>query len=707
MEGKQFRTRMHGIVLLLAAVLAAYIGVLYYTQIVNGADYLAQSQRKLGGWETVESVRGQILDRNGQVLVTNHTTYQVGLDPSLMGDHENDILLRLISLCRKQGVTWTDTLPISQTAPFVYTFDTASASTRKNLGKLLPLMKWTDDDAAALITQMSSSDYTGTPPVLSANGLMTQMRKTYGVDSGLSDADARALVGILYELSLRSKDVTWSPYVFAKDVDIDFISVVKEEGMAGVSVDPATTREYATKYAAHLLGRVSLMNPDEWAIYKEKGYSMDDSVGKDGVEQAFESYLRGEKGTRAVETNAAGKVVNEAWLTDPETGQLLTPKPGDNVELTLDLGLQEIVENSMADQIPKLKSTQTRGAAAVVINVKDGGVLAMASYPTFDPTTLYSDSAIYTAAVNNPLNPLYNRATFGLYAPGSTFKMVTAIGALQEGIITPTTIIEDTGRYMYYPDPADQPMCWIYRQYHRTHGRINVSQAIEVSCNVFFYDTGRRLTIQLLDEYAGKFGLGKPTGIEIPEYTGHVAGPEYTESLGQTWHEGNVMYAAIGQENNQFTPLQLANYVATLANGGTHRAAHLLKEVKSSDNSQVLYTYPDTVLDNINITPENLEAVKKGMLAAAESSGYYKDLENRGIRVCAKTGSAQVSSASESNAVYVCFAPYDDPQIAIAIVVEKGGAGAELAGIASNIMNYYFNPGDAADQAVPDSAPNP
>lgn len=707
MEGKPFRARMYGIVAIMAAVLLTYTGVLYNMQIVHGADYLAQAQRKLGGLETVDAVRGQILDRNGQVLVTNRTTYQVSLDPSLMGDDKNAILTRLITLCRKQGLTWTDTLPISQTAPFVYTFDTAASSARRNLGKLMPLMKWTDDAASALIDQMSAADYAGTPPALSADGLMAQMRSTYGVDAGLSDADARALVGILYEMSLRTKEVTWSPYVFVKDVDINFISVVKEEGLTGVSVDPATTREYATTYAAHLLGRVRLMDPDDWAVYQTKGYSMDESVGKGGVEEAFESYLHGEKGTRAVDTDKTGKVVGETWLTDPETGQLLTPKPGDNVELTLDLGLQQALENSMADRIPKLKSTQTKGGAAVVIDVKDGGVLAMASYPTFDPTTLYSDAAAYNAAVKNPLNPLYNRATMGLYPPGSTFKMVTAVGALQEGVITPSTIIEDTGRYMYYKDPADQPMCWIYREYGRTHGRINVSQAIEVSCNVFFYDTGRRLTIQLLDEYAGKFGLGQPTGIEIPENTGHVAGPAYTESLGQTWHEGNVMYAAIGQENNQFSPLQLANYAATLANGGTRWSAHLLKEVKSSDNSQVIYQDKGTVLSQINITPANLEAVKKGMLAVAQKSGYYKALEDRGIQVCAKTGSAQVSSDSESNAVYVCFAPADNPQIAMAVVVEKGGAGAELAGIASDVMNYYFSSGSTADQGAATTAPTP
>ena len=330
----------------------------------------------------------------------------------------------------------------------------------------------------------------------------------------------------------------------------------------------------------------------------------------------------------------------------------------------------------------------------MVLDVNSGDVLASASYPTYDLSTFLQN---YTELANDPLNPLFNRATQGIYPPGSTFKMVTAIAGLQEGVITPTDEILDTGRYTYYKDY--QPQCWYYRQYGRTHGKENVSEAIRDSCNIFFYDVGRRLGISLLDEYAQKFGLGEYTGIEVYESKGHVAGPGYTESLGQKWYDGNTLPAAIGQENNQFTPIQLANYVATLANGGTHYSAHLLKEVKSSDFSQVVYQYEPEVLNELDLDPENLEAVTRGMLMVTQPGGsaYSYGFNTLDIQVAAKTGSAQVSSATESNAVFVCFAPYEDPEIALAIVVEKGGSGSTLSSIAVEILDYYFSSGSGME----------
>ena len=354
--------------------------------------------------------------------------------------------------------------------------------------------------------------------------------------------------------------------------------------------------------------------------------------------------------------------------------------------LTIDIRLQETVERALAEHIPTLPEAQ--GGAAVVLDVNSAAVLAMASYPTYD---LATNTGIGVALDDNVLAPLLNRVTMGLYPPGSTFKMVTATGALEEGIITPTDKIRDTGMYMYYA-PSYTPSCWIYRQNGGNHGLINVSQAITESCNVFFYDVGRRLGIEKLNEYARMYGLGESTGIELGESTGVVAGPDYTEGvLHQVWYEGSTLSAAIGQENNQFTPLQLANYIATLVNGGNHYSAHLLKEVKSADFSEVLYRREPELLDTIEIDPVNLEAIKQGMLAVTQSGSaakYFRDLD---IKVGAKTGSAQVSVESESNAVFVAFAPYDDPQIALCIVVEKGGSGAELGAIAADIISYYFS----------------
>ena len=397
-----------------------------------------------------------------------------------------------------------------------------------------------------------------------------------------------------------------------------------------------------------------------------------------------------------LEINDQGKVVSgdDNWVVDPISGEVLAPDPGDNVIITLDIKLQEAVERILANGIESLKSEDTEGGAAVVIDVRDGGVLAMASYPTFDLTT-YTQN--YNELLSDPLNPLLNRATREVYPPGSTFKMVTAIGALEEGIIEPDTEILDTGRYRYYDDY--QPQCWIYRDSGgaRTHNLENVSDAIMDSCNIFFFDAGRRLGISLLEQYTAAFGLGEPTGIELSEETGWMDGPEYTESQGQTWYEGNTLPAAIGQGNSRFTPLQLANYVATLANGGTHYAAHLLKEVKSNDFSQVVERYEPIVLNQLDIDPENLSAVTEGMLRVTtdgSAKAYFADL---GVQVAAKTGSAQVSSATESNALFVCFAPYEDPEIALAIVVEKGGSGSLLASIAAEILEYYFSSGSGME----------
>ena len=276
----------------------------------------------------------------------------------------------------------------------------------------------------------------------------------------------------------------------------------------------------------------------------------------------------------------------------------------------------------------------------------------------------------------------------GLYAPGSTFKMITGIAGLEEGIITPYTQIKDQGRYTYYS--KDGPMCWIYRQYGYPHGYETVSKAITDSCNYFFYEVGRQLGIDRLRDYAQRFGLGQKTGVELYEEAGILAGPEYTQAMGSTWYDGNTLSVAIGQESTQVTPIQLANYIATLVNGGTRYATHLLKEVRSSDNSEVIYTHEPEVLNTIDIAPQNLDAVKKGMLGLTTEGSVARYFRDVGVQVGAKTGSAQISAQSESNAVFVCFAPYDDPQIAMAIVVEHGGSGSELGAIAAEILRYYF-----------------
>ncbi len=687
MDSRQFHIRTRWAVLFMGTLLLVLSVVLYKTQIVQGEYYAALSRQKISNIEAVEAGRGNITDAYGRVLVTNRVSYQVTLDTSRMGDAENRnrILTELIQVCTDSGVEWTDTLPVTTAVPFDYTTDEAFTYRTTNsdgktvrsttrLYKLATAMKWIEKQDGVAISLPTAQE------------LLDRMSKSFKLE--LTDPEQeRAVLGVLYELYLRSKDVNRTAYIFAKDVDMDFIARVKERGLAGVTIQPTTARQYNTDYAAHLLGRVGLMDADEWAKYKtvdldEDGfmdYQMDDSVGKEGVEKVFESYLRGTAGTRSVELNTKGKVVSEEWIRQPVAGG--------NVVLTLDADLQRAVEDSLAKRIPNLSGKNTEGAAAVVIDVTDGGVLASASYPTFH---LSSYSADYNENAANPLKPLYNRALLGTYAPGSTFKPVTGIAALEEGIITPSTRILDTGVYRYYSNEG--PRCWIYNQSGGTHGQQTVADAIKNSCNIFFYDVGRQLGIERLQQYAQMFGLGQKTGLELPESSGVMAGPEYTESMGGTWYPGNTLSVAIGQESSQFTPIQLANYVATLVNGGTHYQTHLLKQVRSGDNSQVLYQYEPQVLGTLELKDKNLNAVKAGMLALTQEGSLARYFNTLDVKVGAKTGSAQVSATSrDSNAVLVCFAPYDDPEIALAIVAEKGGTGSELGAIAADIFRAYFD----------------
>ena len=767
MDPKQFRRRALAVAVLLALMVAGMGATLYDLQINNGADYYEQSQRRVAETQTVESARGQILDRNGQVLVSNRVVYQVTLDTSLMKDEDkdavttagsrrNDTLLALIEAARAEGVEWADNLPISKTEPFTFTTDTPYYTTSVDeegeivhtltrLGRLALELGWLEEDptldpekAAAPAPEPEEPGlldrivdfFTGgggeepapepeeeepyEPP--DAQALLGAMCRTFGLRGAgavdeeetpegdipalnlgdLDPEDARAVAGVLYELYLRSTGVYQAnEYVFAQEVDIDFISRVKEQSLPGVVIEATTVRQYHTPYAAHLLGRVTPIFPEEVEYYTsldEDGdgvpdYSLNDTVGRDGVEQAFESYLRGDPGMRTVERNTEGKIVSETWLEEPE--------PGGNVVLTLDIGLQGYVEQVLAASVPAIDvEEETGGAACVVLDVDTAEVLTCASYPTYDITRYNAD---YNQYASDPTKPLLNRALQGLYAPGSTFKMVTAVAGLETGIIEPDTEIEDLGRYTYWSSP--QPMCWIYWQRGTTHGWINVSEAIEVSCNYFFYEVGREVGIDVLVDYATRFGLGQYTGIELFEEKGVMASPEFTESLGGTWYEGSVLSVAIGQESSQFTPVQLANYIATLVNGGTRNAVHLLKEVKSGDFSQVEYTYEPQVLGTIEIETENLQAVKAGMLALTTQGSVSQHFRDLPFQAGGKTGSAQVDDQTDANAIFVCFAPYDDPEVALALVVERGGSGSELGAMAADILSYYFSVQETRDEA--------
>ena len=704
-EGRLLRWRSGVMVGLFAVVLCAYFGVLYDLQVVHGEEYQALAAANTSTQtETVDSVRGDILDSHGRVLVTNESAYQVSLDTSLMGNDRNDILTRLLELCREEGVEWTDNFPVTDSAPYsftrtdVYTYSSTQTDDsgseiqverRTNLGALAVSYGWIDDP-------LDEEPEADAVTYLSAQELMVAMCETFGIELDEDDPqitpEIRDLLGVLYELGLRSREVTYNEYVFAQDVDITFITKVKEYDLTGVVIDTETTRKYNTTYAAHVLGRVAAIDQDEWDSYKAQGYSYDAIVGKSGVERAFESYLKGTSGTREVVTSDSGKIVSQSWVVDKETGQTLEPVPGGNVTLTLDIGLQKVAEDAIAAHAASLEEA---GGAAVAVVDMTGGVKALASYPTYDLATYGEDLAELNA---DPLNPQLNRATSQLYSPGSTFKLVTATAGLMEGVITPRDTIFCGGSYTVegWTDASGQP----FRRYcHRRsgHGTEDLISAIKDSCNVYFYDVGRRVGIEKLNEYAKLFGLGQHTGIETGDAEGYIAGPATSQRFDQAWYEGNTLIAAIGQENNQFTPIQIANYIATLVNGGDRYSVHLLDSVRSYDNSELVYQYEPELISSIDIPDDYLAAIREGMYQVSQNSAiaqYFNDLP---VRVGAKTGTAEIQGGqdSETNGLLVVFAPYDDPEIAMCIVMEKGASGSSLASVAYQILDYYFSSDDA------------
>ena len=652
------RRRVYVLLGFFCAFLVLFFAVLYDAQVVHGSENRARSITSNTASETVTASRGIITDRNGKVLVSNRLAYTLVVDKSSFGKDEaalNDAIWQLIQLCQEQGVTWNDTLPMTTGSSPQLTSKSLTESFREYLeDNKLP----TDGGSAEVLAAM---------------------RKLYKVDDSYTDAQARLIVGVRYELDGRSS------YTFAEDVSTELLGRITDGKYRGVTIKTAAARVYNTKLAAHILGTVGAIWQEEWRSdestgyvgYADKGYNMNDLVGKDGVEKAFEEYLHGNDGKRLITTDENGKITGELYTREPQ--------PGGTVALTIDIDLQQVVEDTLASTIQGMidKDSNERGGAAAVIQVGTGEVLAMASYPTYDLETFNQD---YDELVKDERLPMFNRATQGVYAPGSTFKLCTSVAALEEGIITPSTIIEDKGIYTYYVDP--QPMCWIWRQAHTTHGRINVSQAIVDSCNYFYYEVGRLTGIKKLDEYATAFGLGQSTGIEIGDVSGVLASPEWAEAHDREWTDGQTITAAIGQSYNLFTPLQLANYVATLVSGGEHYEAHLLKNVKSYDNSRVIDVYGKGPLNDLNISDSTMAAVTKGMHDLTYDS-LRSAFSRCVVEAGAKTGSAQVGT-DIANGTFVAYAPYDDPEIAIAIVVEKGGSGSLLANAAVDIINAWF-----------------
>lgn len=721
---KQFLQRSRILLSAFFAFLLIFAFILYDAQVVNYETYLARSTTQVTTTQNVESSRGLITDRNGKLLVSNREIYTINFDPDEVTAAEGEshgvavsrALLRLLELCRAEGVSWSDTLPIS--TDIYYTIATAPDTARLRFQSYLQKRGWSESEltlespvpimSAKLRSQMKSGSER-----LTASTFLSLMREEFDIDPEFTTAEARAVIGVLYELDLRSREVTYSTYTFAEDVSVELISILTDGAFEGVVVGKESVRQYNTDSAAHVLGRIGALDSKEerdslnaeYNAAKEAGedtssyhyYSASDTVGKTGVEAAFEYYLRGWDGKRLITTNAEGKITSELYSIEPQ--------PGATVALTIDIDFQQKVEEALAAAVEAMNAADladgkenvgTRGAAAAVVSVTDSDILALASYPTY---SLANYNAEYNSYLENPGNPFFNRALNGTYAPGSTFKLCTSVAALESGIITPNTKIATKGKYTYWSDY--QPACWIYNQYRGSHGRINVSEAIYHSCNYFYYEVGRLMGIDTLNAYATAFGLGQPTGIELSEKIGILDGPEYRAQTEDLWVGGTVLQCSIGQGSSLFSPLQLANYVATLVRGGERYAAHLLDSVTRQDGTVLVSTTETELLSVVDMSQSTLSVVKKGMgdlVTSGSVSQYFKECI---VTAGAKTGSAQIGT-EVANGVFVCFAPFDEPEIAVAIVIEQGGSGSALAATAVNILNAYFAPSDIGTALIPE-----
>lgn len=698
-------TRFRVMAAMALAVLAIYLVVLFNTQVVHHEEYLAKSIQTITRMENVEASRGIITDRSGRTLVTNQSTYSLTFDASLLkpGENQNDAILRLVTLCRDQGVAWEDNLPLSLDGAVHFTVDTLTDTQKSRFFSYLRDLKPTRELLAAyvrqhpellkppkegetaldpatakdteLLKQTNSAALTNSL-LLNAGvtpaKLFDWMREDMKLSDDYSDSDARLILGVRYELKLRKLGANNNAYVLAQNLDVAFCSLISDGQFQGAKIIRSSARQYATTYATHILGTVGGISDytDEW---KERGYRMDDTIGLSGVEAAFEDYLRGADGKRMISVNSDGKVTGEYYSVEPRSGY--------TVELTVDLKLQQAVEDTLAAKVAQLNQKDhldSRGAAAAVVKVGTGEILSLASYPTFDLSTWRQD---YAELSSDPATPMLNRAASSAYAPGSTLKPATAVAALESGATTPSETLFDTG-YWKYPSTTWNGGTWCWK--HSGHGKVNATTAITNSCNYYFAEMGYRMGLDTLNEYYSALGLGEPTGIEIGEKTGRQA----TNEGGSN----QAPWAAYGQADQLYTPLQLANYIATLVSGGQHCPAHLLKSVKSYDNSEIIATGDTTPLNTLSISDSTLQAVKKGMYGYTQPGGmvysYFKDCI---VSAGAKTGTAQLGGGLKNNGVFVAFAPYDDPEIAIALVLEKGDAGAVLATTAVTILNSYFS----------------
>ncbi len=675
MNQNERKTVVRRMILLIAAacaVMGLFVLRLIFLQLVNGDDFKAQATNTTDYNFTVTAARGDIVDSSGRRIATSTTSYNVALNKLLMGDRDLDTMLQqIVELLRENGESWNDTLLIGQpdaAGHYEFTDDDTSTSDQKQLADM--------------------KDTLGLQQYATADDVMEMLVEKNNLQ-GFSLEWQRVLAGIHYEMD-RQAFSNVNNFVMAENVSAAAVATIKEHSLQlpGVEIVETSARSYEqSDIIPAVLGRVGKITAEKWKVtdsdgnvtypLRDKGYNMNDILGISGLESAYEDELRGKDGVETITRNSDGVIVDTQLTTVPE--------PGHTVQLTIDSNFQRAVDKALAENIDMINRVYNTGdmkaaaAAAVVIDVKDGGVLAASNYPSFDQN-LYATN--YSEYSSDPGLPLFNRALQGLYTPGSTFKPAVAVAALDSGLINQYSTVFCNGVYNYFKDY--HPKC----TRHGHSGNIDVVTAIKWSCNIFFYDVGRRLTSDVYDAYAYKLGLGQRTGVEVSEATGRLTtknDSNYTASLD--------VQAAIGQGNTVVTPIQLATYAATLANNGVRYRTHFVKAILDTNTGEVLSETQPEVMDVIEGTGNTFELVREGMKQVP--STISGKISSYPIAIACKTGTPQRSETYAPgkhylNAMMVAYLPADDPEIAIGISIEYGGYGARAGDLVVDIANAYF-----------------
>lgn len=659
-----------------------FIATLFNLQIVNGENYREQSEKRMLRTKNITAPRGEIYDRNGVILATNKLSYDVELYKVRVSTKEqNEGILRLVEILNENSDKVYSTFPVNDDLNgFNFENDEEEQKWKKEM-KLDSTLTF-DQVIDKYIEKYELQDY--------SDNRLNQIK----------------MVEIKYEANLNGYSL-FNSATIAKDISQKSVAKIGEEKykIYGISIVSVPKRYYPNgNLLSHTIGYVSKISSTEYEKKKEQGYNVNSVIGKAGIEQSFEKYLRGNDGVIKEETDTLGNVSSQTETTEA--------KSGDNVTLTIDYRLQKVAEESLLNTINGLqngtlvgkKFSDANAGAVVVLDVDSGEVLASASYPTYDINSLIGGISLkdWNALQNNSLHPMLNRVVSGIYSPGSTFKMLVGMAGLMNGKITVDEKYYDPGIYPY----GYHPKCWLYTDRHMTHGWINIEGAIKGSCNCYFYEVGRRIGISEIVKYAKLFGLGQKTGIELSgEVAGTIAGADdkSEDGLKSPWYLGDTLSAAIGQSGSSYTPIQLANYIATIANGGKLNKVSLIKSVDNevAGTSESLadinkytseYTGVNFEEKDLNINSEYIDAIKKGMLSVTSETGgtSYIVFKNSDIQVAGKTGTAQVPNGN-NNGIFVGFAPYDNPKIAVVAVIEHGGEGTYTANVVKPIMEEYFN----------------